>query len=308
MDYIDYYKVLGVDKNATQKDIKKAYRKLARKLHPDLNSDDAEAQKKFQQLNEANEVLGDPEKRKKYDKYGKDWEHSDIFEEAQRRQQQGQQSGGQQYSHFSSNFEGGDFSDFFEAMFGGAGGGRTRGRGGFQQQNVKYKGEDFHATLQLTDNDVYEEHKQVVEVNGKKIRFTIPAGVEDGQIIKISGHGGPGMNGGPKGDLYITFHILSNPNFKRVGSDIYIDKKIDLYTAVLGGETIVSTISGKIKLKVKEGTQNNMKVRVRGKGFPKYKQKGVFGDLFVTFQVEIPTKLTAKEKELFTELSKQKVS
>ncbi|WP_196889383.1 DnaJ C-terminal domain-containing protein [Aureivirga sp. CE67] len=306
MDYIDYYKVLGVDKKASQKDIKKAYRKLARKLHPDINPDDEVAKKKFQQLNEANEVLSDPEKRAKYDKYGKDWEHSDVFEEAQRRQQQQQQGGNSYQTHYSSNFgEGEDFSDFFEAMFGGRGGGRT---GGFHRQNVKYKGEDFHATLQLTDNDVFVEQKQIVEVNGKKLRFTIPAGVEDGQIIKISGQGGPGMNGGPKGDLYITFHILPNPNFKRVGADIYIYKKIDLYTAVLGGETIVETISGKIKLKVKEGTQNNTKVRVRGKGFPKYKQKDVSGDLFVTFEVEIPTKLTDKEKELFTELSKQKVA
>ena len=307
MDYIDYYKVLGVAKNASQKEIKKAYRKLARKLHPDINPEDEVSNKKFQQLNEANEVLSNPEKRAKYDKHGKDWQHSDAFEEAERRQQaqqgqrQQQRQQHRQGGSFNSDFQGEDFSDFFESMFGGRG-----GAGGFRQRNVKYKGEDFQATLQLTDSDVFESKKQVIEVNNTKIRFTIPAGVEDGQVIKISGHGGAGVQGGPKGDLYITFHILPNPNFKRVGADIYIAQKIDLYTAILGGEAIVEAIGGKIKLKIKEGTQNDTKVRVRGKGFPRYKKKGEFGDLFVTFQVEIPTELDAREKEVFTELAKQK--
>ena len=141
-------------------------------------------------------------------------------------------------------------------------------------------------------------------VNGKNIRITIPAGIENGQTIKIAGHGGPGINGGPNGDLYITFLIANHPKFKRLGNNLYTTVDLDLYTAVLGGEITIDTLNGKVKLKVKPETQNGSKIKLKGKGFPVYKEKGQFGDLYITYSIVIPTNLTEKQKELFTELSK----
>lgn len=188
MKFIDYYKILGISKNASDAEIKKAYRKLARKYHPDVNPDNPEAERKFKQLNEANEVLSDPEKRKKYDEYGKDWQHADEFEKAKR-------SRANAYTDYT--YSGGasadDFSDFFEAMFGGDRFSQQRYR------NVRFKGQDYTAELQLNLTDVYKTHKQTLTVNNKKIRITIPAGVENGQTIKISGYGGGGKGGGPSG-------------------------------------------------------------------------------------------------------------
>jgi curved DNA-binding protein len=293
MEFIDYYKALGVDKNATQEDIKKAYRKLARKHHPDLNPNDKEAHKKFQQLNEANEVLSDPEKRKKYDQYGKDWQHAEQFEQA--RQSQQQRHGNEK---FSGDFSESEFSDFFSSMFGDTGG------GGFRQRQTKFRGEDHHAELHLNLTDVYKTQQQVLTVNNKSIRITIPAGVENGQKIKIKGHGGPGINGGPNGDLYISFQIINNTKFRRDGNDLHTIVDLDLYTAVLGGEIIIDTLDGKVKLKVKPETQNGSKIKLKGKGFPVYKKEGEFGDLVITFQIKTPTNLTDKQKELFEQLSK----
>lgn len=293
MAFVDYYQVLGINKNATEKDTKNAYRKLARKFHPDVNPNDKDAQKKFQEINEANEVLSDPEKRKKYDQYGKDWKHADQFEAAGQSRQQGQRTtGGQTYS---GNFGKDDFSDFFGSMFGGS---------GRQSRQANYKGQDFNAELRLSLRDVYTSQKQTLTVNGKNIRITIPAGIENGQTIKIKGHGSAGFNGGPNGDLYITFSIANDPEFKRVGNDLYKNVEIDLYTAVLGKEIIVNTLSGKVKLNVKPETQNGIKVKLKGKGFPLYKNETQFGDLYITYTVEIPTNLSEKQKELFNELSK----
>ncbi len=293
MEFVDYYKILGVDKKASQDDIKKAYRKLARKLHPDLNPNDKEAHKKFQQVNEANEVLSDPEKRKKYDQYGKDWQQAEQFEKAGQSRQQTWNTGGQS---FSGDYDEGAFSDFFESLFGG-GSGRRRAQ-------TKFRGQDYQASLQLNLKDAYTTHQQTLTVNGKNIRITIPAGVENGQVIKIKGHGAPGANGGPAGDLYITFNIADHPDFKRSGNDLYTTASIDLYTAVLGGETIIETMNGKVKLNVAAGTQNGTKIRLKGKGFPLYKTENEYGDLYVNFNISIPTGLTEREKELFTDLAK----
>jgi curved DNA-binding protein len=298
MDFIDYYKILEIDKSASEADIKKAYRKLARKYHPDLNPNDANAKKKFQQINEANEVLSDPEKRKKYDKYGKDWQHGEEYEKA-RQQYQRQGNGGFQGTEYSGFGGNEDFSDFFESMFGG-GGSSFRGAGG----NVRFKGQDLNAELHLDIKDVYTTHKQTLTVNGKNIRITIPAGVENGQTIKITGHGGPGMNGGPNGDLYITFSISNHTKFKREGSNLHATTELDLYTAILGGEVMVDTFDGKVKLKVAPGTKNGTKVKLKGKGFPVYKKEGEFGDLYITYSIQIPTDLSEKEKELFNQLAK----
>ncbi len=299
MAYIDYYKVLGVDKSASTEDIKKAYRKLARKYHPDLNPNNSEAHKTFQQINEANEVLSDPEKRKKYDQYGENWKHAEEFEKQRAAQgASGRYGGGQPFGGAGfddSSFGESGFSDFFESLFGG-GGARQGG-------NVKFRGQDYNAELHLSLRDAYETHQKILTVNGKQIRITIPAGVENGQVIKLKNHGGPGVNGGPNGDLYITFVIEEDGQFRRSGNDLFSNVNLDLYTAVLGGDIFVDTFSGRIKLSVKPETQNGTKVRLKGKGFPVYKQEGQFGDLYVTYQVTIPTGLSEKEKELFTELS-----
>ena len=289
MDFIDYYKVLEIDKKASEDDIKKAYRKLARKLHPDLNPDDKDAQKKFQRINEANEVLSDPEKRKKYDQYGKDWQHADQFEQQRKSQQNSSRGGGQQFTG-----DEGDFSGFFESMFGGSGG----------RSQAKFRGQDYNSELQLGLTDAMETHQQTISVNGKNIRITIPAGIENGQVIKLKGYGAPGVNGGPAGDLFITFSIANHADFKRLGNDLHTTANIDLYKAVLGGETTIDTLKGKVKLTVNPETQNGTKVRLKGKGFPVYKKEGEFGDLYISYEVKLPTKLTDQQKALFTELSK----
>ena len=292
MAFIDYYKILGIEKKSTQADIKKAYRKLARKYHPDLNPNDKDSEKKFKEINEANEVLSDTENRKKYDKYGKDWKHADEFDKAQR---QKQQSRNRYQDQPSSKFSESEYSDFFESMFGG---GRTRG------ENIKFKGQDFHAELHLDLKDVYEIHKRTLTVNGKNIRLTIPAGVRNGQIIRIIGHGGEGLNGGPKGDLILKFSIANHTNFKRDKDNLYATTEIDLFKALLGGEITIDTFKGKVKLKVKPETQSGTRVKLKGKGFPVYKKEDEFGDLYITYNVELPTKLSEKEKELFNELAK----
>ncbi|TYA58053.1 DnaJ C-terminal domain-containing protein [Formosa maritima] len=294
MSYIDYYKVLGVSKNATEKDIKKAYRKLARQYHPDLNPNDKEAEKKFKEINEANEVLSHPENRKKYDDHGKDWKHADDIYKARQQQQQYQ---GRRQQTYSGGFDESDFSDFFESMFGG---GTSRQR----SSNTIFRGQDFNAELQLDLKEIYTSHKRTLTVNNKNIRITIPAGVENGQIIKIAGHGGQGVNNGPNGDLFIKFNIVNNTNFKRDKENLYTTVDLDLYKALLGGDVTIETFNGKVKLKVKPETQNGTQVKLKGKGFPVYKKEGQFGDLYITYNVKTPVNLTDKEKELFRELAK----
>jgi len=297
----DFYKTLGVERNATTEQIKAAYRKLARKHHPDLNPNDEKAKQSFQAINEANEVLSDPESRKKYDKYGEQWKHADQFEAAEKQrgsqQARGGYGGGAPYGG-SGGFGGAteeDFADMFGGMFSGRGG-----------RQVKFRGPDYQAESRLDLLGAYKTHKQTLNVNGKQIRITVPAGVEDGQTIKIGGHGGPGANGGPHGDLYITFRIDPHPKFHRVGKDLYITETIDLTTALLGGEITLNTLDGVVKLKVAPETQNNTKVKLKGKGFPVYKKEGGSGDLYVTYTVELPKNLTEREKELIKELADQR--
>lgn len=316
MAYIDYYNVLGIDKNASQKEIKKAYRKKARKLHPDLNPNDKEAQRKFQEVNEAHQVLSNPEKRKKYDQYGEHWDHADQYEEAKRQQQQqagasgfdgsagsgfgagpgsGFGGGGQQYT-YTGNFDDDTFSDFFEEMFGGQA--RQHGRG----RQAHFKGQDFNAELKIPLSQVYTSQKQTLSVNGKSIRLTIPAGVENGQTIRIKGHGGSGIQGGPKGDLYITFSIQNDTAFMREKDNLYKEVNVDLYTALLGGKLTIDTFDGQAKLKIKPGIQPGTRVKLKGKGFPQYKSKGQYGDLYLAYNIRLPQNLSAKEKELVKKL------
>ena len=305
--FVDYYKILGVAKSASTKEIKSAYRKLARKYHPDLNQNDKDSKKKFQEINEAHEVLSDPDKRKKYDQYGDQWKHADEFSQNERfKQQQYDQPGGQYSRQKNSNQgrpehsfdqEEGEFSDFFESLFGSFGdGGRRR--------QTRFRGEDYTAELKLDLLSAYETHQQTLTINGKKIRITIPAGIENGQTIKIAGHGGTGVNGVPNGDLFITISIENHPKFKRLESDLYTTVELDLYTALLGGEITVDTLNGKVKLNVQPETQNGSKIKLKNKGFPVYRKKDQFGDLFITYEIKIPKNLSSKEKELYSELSK----
>ena len=286
MDPIDFYKLLEVKNSASAAEVRTAYRKLARKYHPDLNPNNKEAEKKFKEINEANEVLSDPEKRKKYDEHGNDWKHAEAFENARKQQNQPPRATSQQ-------FAGEDFADIFGSMFGGSQG---------QGRQSKFRGQDLNAELHLKLSEVYKSQKQTLSVNEKNIRLTFPAGIENGQVIKVAGHGSPGVNGGPNGDLYITFSIKNDSKFKRDGKNLYTDVDLDLYTALLGGEVLVETFTGKVKLKIVPETQSGSKVKLKGKGFPVYKKENEFGDLFITYQVKLPTNLTEKEIESFTEL------
>ncbi len=293
MAFIDYYKILGISRNASEKDIKKAYRKLARKYHPDLNPNDKIAEKKFKEVNEANEVLSNPKKRKKYDQYGKDWKHAEEFEKA--KQQQQYQRTRQQST--SGDYSGQDYSEFFESMFGGA---SSRPR----SDAIKFRGQDYNAELHLDLKDVYKTHKRTLTIDGKNIRLTIPAGVKNGQVIKIKGHGAKGVNNGPSGDLYIKFSIVNRSKFQRDNDNLQVTVNLDLYKAILGGDITIDTFDGKVKLKIKPETQSGTKVKLKGKGFPKYKKEGQYGDLYVNYQLKVPVNLTSKEKKLFEELAK----
>ena len=297
MAFIDYYKVLGVPENASQEEIKRAYRKLAKQYHPDLNKDNPQAKAKFQEINEANEVLSDAEKRRRYDEYGEHWKHSDEFEAQKRR---ANHNNSQEFNF--GGFEGfGDFrqsagndsgfSDFFEQLFG------SRFRGTQQR-----RGDDLQATLQLSLHDAATTHRQHFEVNGEKIAITIPAGIANGQKIKIKGKGNAGTNG-ERGDLYITFHIEPDSRFTRDGDNLYTTVVCDLYTLLLGGETIVPTINGSVKVNIKPGTQPDSKLRLQGKGFPRYKKPGEAGDLIITIKLQFP-QLNDRQVQLLREIKK----
>lgn len=288
MTFIDYYKVLGVEKSATQEEIRKAYRREAKKYHPDINKDDPQAKERFQEINEANEVLGDPEKRKKYDEYGENWRHADEFE-AQRRQYGNRENSSYNFGGFGgyADFSGKEenssgFSDFFEQLFGS----------GFGQQHQR--GKDIRATLSLTLQEATTEHKKTFSINNEKIRITVPAGISDGQTIKLKGRGATA--GGSRGDLYITFHIEPDTRFTRNGNDLLTTVKVDLYTLLLGGEIIIPTLTGNAKINIKAGTQPDSKLRLRGKGMPAYKKPEITGDLIITLKTVLPV-LDEKQKE-----------
>lgn len=295
MAFIDYYKVLGVERDASQAEIKKAYRTLAKKYHPDLNKEDPQAKARFQEINEANEVLSDPEKRKRYDEYGEHWRHSEEFEAQQRGGRwQGGNPGGfggfdgwDGFGHSAGNSSG--FSDFFEQLFGSA---YNAGR--------RQRGRDLQATLQLTLQEAATTHRRILEIEGEKISFTIPAGIADGQKIRIKGRGGKSADGTQRGDLYITFHIEPDSRFTRVGDDLHTTVTCDLYTLLLGGEAVVPTLDGSARTRIKAGTQPDSKLRLRGKGLPHYKSDGS-GDLIVDIKVKLP-QLNARQVELVKEL------
>ena len=306
MDYKDYYKALGVEKTVTPEQIKKAYRKLARQHHPDVNPNDQGAEQKFKEINEANEVLSDPEKRKKYDQFGADW---------QRYQQQpgggagrgGQPGGGFDWSQYTQGQGGGgdgspfgegeDFSDFFGSLFGNMGGsGRPRGgRPG--------AGPDYQAELELTLEEAYHGGPRTITVHSKNLRLTIQPGVADGQTIRLRDQGGPSRQGGSNGSLLITFRIRPDARYARTGNDLTQDVPVSLYKALLGGEQTVDTLSGPVKIKLKPETPNGTRLRLRGKGFPAHKHAGEFGDLYLRLTLVLPQHLTEKEIDLIQQLA-----
>lgn len=278
MAFIDYYKVLGVESNATQAEIKKAYRRLAKIYHPDKNGNSTEAKERFQEINEANQVLSDPEKRKKYDMYGENWKNAEEFE-SQRREYRNS-NGGYNFGGFggfgdfsrgSGNASG--FSDFFEELFGNRAYG-TRG------------GKDIEATLSLKLRDIATTGKQTFSINGENIRITIPAGIPDGQRIRLKGHG-KATPDGHRGDLYITIRIEPDSTFTRNGNDLHMTASTNVFTLILGGDIIVPTLQGNARVQIKPGTQPESMIRLKGKGLPLYKQPGS-GDLIVTIKCTIP--------------------
>lgn len=304
MDFKDYYKILGIEKTASADEIKKAYRKLAVKYHPDKNPNNKLAEEKFKEVNEAYEVLGHEDKRKKYDELGtnwKDYQHTGGHQNAQ-----GQGYGSSEWQGRGTNrsrqytsgdqFEGGDFSDFFENIFGS--------RFGEQQgQSRKYKGEDYNSEMNISLEEAYFGTTRQVQLEDHKIQLKTKPGVKEGQILRLKEKGAKGINGGEDGDLYITVHIAEHPVYKRKEDDLYYDVNVDLYTAILGGQALVKTMRNPIKITLAKETDNGKVLRLKGMGMPKYGKENEYGDLYAKVNVKLPKNLSEKEIELFQQLS-----
>jgi curved DNA-binding protein len=312
MDYKDYYKILGIGKQATTAEIKKAYRKLAIKHHPDKNAGDKTAEEKFKEINEANNVLSDPEKRKKYDELGENWKqyqqtgadngNFDFSNWANR----GSAGGGrrQQHSTGGNDFDGGEFSDFFSSIFGNAFGGSSRGGGDFSSQRQP-KPRNYQAEITISLEDAYEGGSRVLTINDQKFKVNIPAGVTEGQVLRLKGLVG-GTNGAPKSDLLLTIHVEVHPHFERKGNDLYCTFPLDLYTAILGGKALLRTMKGTMRIDIKAGTDNGQTLRLKGLGMPVNGGKGQSGDLYAKNNITLPKNLSDKEKELFNQLANLK--
>ncbi|HKE36078.1 MAG TPA: J domain-containing protein [Candidatus Baltobacteraceae bacterium] len=329
MNFKDYYTVLGVPKNSAEKDIKSAYRKLARKWHPDANPNNQhEAEEKFKEISEAYEVLGDPEKRKKYDMLGPNWQEAARQAEQQRRYRTGTQDFDFNFGPGGAGPAGGPsgFSDFFDMFFSGIGKRQTTQSTGFPQ-----RGQDLETTIELGLRDVYDGGKKAVSLQvedictrcrgtgteaghlcmhchgtgrllvNKKFEVSIPKGIGDGQRIRLAGQGGAGLNGGPAGDLYLIVKLHDDPTYKRKGDDLYVDLPVSIYDLLLGGEVKVPTLSGQVAMTIPEGTQNNRLLRLSGRGLPRVKGGGT-GDQYVRLIGQLPQNLNDKEKKLIKEL------
>jgi curved DNA-binding protein len=291
----DYYSILGVAKKATEEEIKKAFRKLAVKYHPDKNAGNKDAEEKFKEINEAYEVLGDVEKRQKYDRFGANWNQ---FNGAGQQQGAHQYGGSQSYEYEGDPSEvfdqGGEFSDIFGDFFSG-GQGRKRG-------SRAYKGQDYRSEMTIGMEEAYNGATRIVTLNDQKVRLTLKPGSYEGLTIRLTGKGAPGMNGGPAGDLYINIHLLPHTLYRREGDHIRQTVPVDLFTAVLGGDATVNALSGQLKIKIPAGTQNGKVLRLKGKGMPVYDKPDQKGDLLLEIQVQIPEKLTEEQEELFRRL------
>ena len=317
MEYKDYYKVLGVSRDADEKEIKSAFRKQARECHPDVNPGDPDCEERFKEINEAYEVLGDPEKRAKYDQLGAEW---------QRYQQRGGQAGGFNWDQWTTGapgggqrvhvrygtpedlediFGGGAFSDFFTSIFGGMGGVRPGGgREGYAYQPRPRRGQDYEQEVEITLREAYQGARRILQKDGHRLEVTIPPGSKAGTRVRMSGEGGQGAAGGESGDLYLRVRILPDPVFEREADDLRVSVPVDLYTAVLGGKVRVPTLGGPVMLTIPGGTQNGKVFRLRGKGMPLLKGSEQRGDLYARVDVRLPTDLTPRQRELFEELQR----
>ena len=305
MEYKDYYKILGVDRKASEKEIKQAYRRLARQYHPDVNKSSG-AEERFKEINEAYQVVSDPENRRKYDQLGDSW---------QRWQQRGA-PGGFDWTRWTTGFPGGGrvrvdygdlrdlfglggrggFSDFFESIFGGMGAPGT-------SQRTRARGQDFEQPVEITLEEAFHGTTRVLQRDGQRIEVKIPPGVKTGSRVRMAGQGGPGMGGGPRGDLYLRIRVLAHPYLERKGDDLYRDVEVDLYNALLGGEVRVLTPDGGVMLKIPSETSGGRVFRLRGKGMPHLRDPSRSGDLYVTVHIRVPRDLTAREKDLFSQLA-----
>lgn len=303
MEYKDYYKILGVEKSASQADIKKAYRALAKKFHPDKTKGDKAAEEKFKDISEAYEVLGDKEKRQQYDQLGANWRQ---FQQGGAGGQYHRQPGGGFQGGFSQRDMndmfgggGGGFSDFFEQFFGGGGAGFKQGAAGGARAR---KGQDYQAEAEITLQEAYSGTSRLLNVNNQQLRITIKPGVASGQTLRIKGKGGPAVGGGENGDLYIQVNVKPDPDFERKDDDLYTSLSLDMFTAILGGDAHVKTMSGELKLKIPAGTQSGKTLRLRGKGMPVYNRPDQHGDLYVKIDIKLPTNLTKEEQSLLERL------
>lgn len=312
MEYKDYYKILGISKDAGQDEVKKAYRKLASKYHPDKNPDDKNAEDRFKEIGEAYEVLGNPEKRKKYDRLGANWKQ---YEQAGAGAQ-----GGFDWSQFagggggrSYQFDGdlgdifgeGGFSDFFKTFFGGMGGHTSSGFGSGGRQ-AAFKGQDMKAEMQISLHEAYHGTSRMLHVDGQKLRVNIKPGAYDGQELRIRGKGGKGAGGGESGDIFIKIRLMPDPSYTVKGADLIKEVPVDLYTAVLGGKIQVDTLAGKVSVNIPKGAQTENRLRLKSKGMPVYGRSNQYGDLFIRIKVMIPKNLTKEEEEQFKKLRNMK--
>ncbi len=293
MDYKDYYKIIGVSKSATQEEIKKAFRKLAIKYHPDKNPGDKKAEEKFKEVSEANEVLGDVEKRKKYDELGSNWKHY---------QQQGDQFAGQRQHGRSRQQDfghgsGSDFSDFFESFFGSSFTGFDQGG---RQQRIR-QGADKNAEMELTLQDVFYGVTKQVLIEGQKVNLKVKPGIRDGQILRMKGKGSPGVGGGAYGDLLITVRLGKDPVYEIKGDDLHFDQVQDAITATLGGKVSVKGFDKTITMEIPEGTDTNKIFRLKGMGMPLFENPENRGDAYVRIILRVPKNLNLEEKKLLKE-------
>ncbi len=307
MEFKDYYKILGVSKNAGADEIKKAYRKLARKYHPDT-SKEPDAEKRFKEISEAYEVLKDPEKRSKYDNLGSsysnfrsrggtssDFNWQDWFSKTRGGAGAGRRTG----KTFGDIFDSGELSDFFKNIFGGMAGGFSQGTGfNYPPQ----RGENLEAEVELSIKEVYTGTTKLIQVNGDKIEVRFKPGIKDGQTLKISGKGNPGAHGGNRGDLLIKVKVADNPRITRKDDDLHVEVTIDLFKAILGGTTTISSFGGRIKIEIPPESQPGKVLKLKGQGMPNYNNPDQKGDLFIKLQVKLPTNLSEDEKKLFKEL------
>jgi len=310
MEYRDYYKILGVDKNASDKEIKQAFRRLARRHHPDVNPDNPQAEEQFKEINEAYEVISDPDKRRKFDQLGTDW---------QRWQQTGGRPSDYDWSRWAAGrpegvhirygtaedlqdlFGGGSsFSDFFSQIFGGMGTGQSTG--GFEYQVRPQRGQDYEQAVEITLQEAYHGTSRMLQKEKQRLEIKVPAGAKTGTRVRMSGEGRNGSGGGPAGDLFLRVSVLPDPRFERRGNNLHTTMAVDLYTLVLGSEVSVPTMTGNVMLTIPAGTQNGRAFRLRGKGMPLLRQPDQRGDLIAKVEVRLPTSLTPRQRELFQEL------